>query len=171
MTFPEFSQDFDDLLAALSEEKADFVIVGAHALAVHGHVRATGDLDVLVRPTKENAQHVMDALIRFGAPVTAHRITASDFEIPGMVYQVGLPPNRIDLLTKLSGVEFDECLDGAVSAKVGTQQVRFIGLRTQIKNKRASGRKKDLADVEVLEALLLQQDFDDTPGGESSSCE
>ena len=157
MTPPEFSQDFDDLLAALNEEKADFVIVGAHAMAIHGHVRATGDLDVHVRPSAQNAQHVMDALIRFGAPVTAHRITKSDFEIPGMVYQIGLPPNRIDLLTKLSGVDFDECLEGAVSAKLGTQEVRFIGLRSQIKNKRASGRKKDLADVEVLEALLLQQ--------------
>lgn len=157
MTPPEFSQDFDDLLAALNDVQAEFVVVGAHALAIHGHVRATGDLDIHVRPTKENAQKVMAALVRFGAPVAAHHITASDFEVPGMVYQIGLPPHRIDLLTQLSGVDFDECLDEAVSAALGTQHVRFIGLRAQIKNKRASGRKKDLADVEVMETLLSQQ--------------
>jgi len=155
MTPSAFSQDFDDLLAALIEAKVEFVVVGAHALAIHGHVRATGDLDIHVRPTKDNAHRVMDALVQFGAPVAAHRVTASDFELPGMVYQIGLPPNRIDLLTKLSGVDFDECLDGAVWATLGSQHVRFIGLRAQIKNKRASGRKKDLADLEVMEALLL----------------
>ena len=103
---------------------------------------------------------MIEALIQFGAPVAAHRIAAADFELPGMVYQIGLPPHRIDLLTKLSGVDFDECLEGAVSAALGTQKVRFIGLRAQIKNKRATGRKKDLADVEVMEALLLQRDPD-----------
>jgi hypothetical protein len=157
MTLVEFSQDFDDLLAALNDARAEFVIVGAHALAIHGYVRATGDLDVHVRPTRGNAQRVVEALVAFGAPVAAHSITAADFEVPGMIYQIGLPPNRIDLLTQLSGVDFDECLDGSVAGTLGTQQVRFIGLRAQIKNKLASARKKDLADVEILEALLLQQ--------------
>jgi hypothetical protein len=150
----EWSQDFDDLLAELIDAGADFLIVGAHALAVHGHVRATGDLDILVRPSPINADKVMLALSRFGAPLVAHGVKTNDFCKPGMVYQIGLPPNRIDLLTEISGVDFDEALVGAVSAPLGDNPVRFIGLAAQLKNKRASGRTKDLADAEVLEELL-----------------
>ncbi len=132
----------------------DFLIVGAHALAVHGHVRATGDLDVLVRPSRSNAEKVILALSRFGAPLAAHGVEVSDFCKPGMVYQIGLPPNRIDLLTEISGVDFDEALQGALSAPLGDNTVRFIGLAAQLKNKKASGRTKDLADAEVLEELM-----------------
>lgn len=154
MTLLEFSQDFDDLLAELNDAGVDFLIVGAHALAAHGHVRATGDLDIHIRPSKENAERVMRALISFGAPIHAHGITALDFQRPGTVYQIGLPPNRIDLLTEISGLDFDECLKGAIVAPLGTHQVRFIGIESQLKNKRASGRAKDLADAEVLEAII-----------------
>lgn len=154
MTSQEFTQDFDDLIDELQAADVDFLVVGAHAMAVHGHVRATGDLDLLVRPAAENATKVMHALSRFGAPVAAHGITEADFEVAGTVYQIGLVPNRIDLLTSVSGVTFDECLENAPIATLGTHQVRFIGLAAQIKNKRASGRPKDLVDAEVLEALL-----------------
>lgn len=149
-----FSQDFDDLVAELNEGGVDFVVVGAHALAAHGHVRATGDLDIFVRPTPDNAERVIHALARFGAPISAHGITARDFSAPGAVYQIGLPPNRIDLLTELSGVNFDECLEGHVAGVLGQNQVRFMGIRAQIRNKLATGRTKDVADAEVLQALL-----------------
>lgn len=154
MSSSEWSDDFDDLLAELIEANADFLIVGAHALAVHGHVRATGDLDILVRPSELNADKVILALSRFGAPLAAHGVKADDFRKPGMVYQIGLPPNRIDLLTEISGVDFDEALVGAITAPLGSSSVRFIGLAAQLKNKRASGRTKDLADAEVLEELM-----------------
>jgi hypothetical protein len=154
MTSSEWSDDFDDLLSELVDAEVDFLIVGAHALAVHGHVRATGDLDILVRPTKHNADKVILALSRFGAPLAAHGVQSDDFRKLGMVYQIGLPPNRIDLLTEISGVDFDEALEGAISAPLGGNIVRFIGLAAQLKNKRASGRTKDLADAEVLEELI-----------------
>lgn len=157
MTSYDFTQDFDDLIGELQDAAVEFLVVGAHAMAVHGHVRATGDLDLLVRPASENATKVMRALSRFGAPVAAHGITEADFEVSGTVYQIGLPPNRIDLLTSVSGVTFDECLQDAPSGMLGTHRVRFIGLAAQLKNKRASGRPKDLADAEVLEALLRRR--------------
>lgn len=153
MESSEWCNDFDDLLAELIDAGAEFLVVGAHALAVHGHVRATGDLDILVRPSRANADKVISALTRFGAPLAAHGVETEDFCKPGMVYQIGLPPNRIDLLTEISGVDFDEALIGSITAPLGENVVRFIGLAAQLKNKRASGRTKDLADAEVLEHL------------------
>lgn len=150
---PDVNEDFEDVLAALSAEQCEFVVVGAHALAVHGAPRATGDLDVLVRPSPENANRVFRALVRFGAPLAAHGVSAQDFATLGTVYQIGLPPRRIDLLTSLSGVTFDEAIASTVSGHVGAQQVKCIGIDAMIKNKRASGRTKDLADAEVLEEL------------------
>ena len=91
--------DFVDIVMCLNAEAVDFVIVGAHALAVHGAPRATGDLDILVRPTPENSERVYRALVEFGAPIAAHGLTAADFQTPGSVYQMGLPPHRIDVGT------------------------------------------------------------------------
>jgi hypothetical protein len=153
MTAEDFSQDFEDILATFVDAQVDFLVVGAHALAVHGHVRATGDLDLLVRPSADNALRVMTALRNFGAPLAAHGVQVADFEREGMVYQMGLPPNRIDVLTSVSGVNYDECGQDALSGLLGGSQVRFIGLQAQIRNKLASGRTKDLADAEVLQAL------------------
>ena len=99
--------DFVDLVQCLREEQVDFVIVGAHAIAAHGSPRATGDLDVFVRPERVNAERVFRALARFGAPVAAHGVKAADFAMPGNVYQMGLPPHRIDLITEISGVSYD----------------------------------------------------------------
>jgi hypothetical protein len=94
---PEFNQDFTDLIQALHDSNVDFMIVGAHALAFHGLVRATGDLDILVRPSAENAERVVAALDSFGAPLSAHGVAAADFGILGTVYQIGLPPRRVTL--------------------------------------------------------------------------
>jgi hypothetical protein len=146
----EVNEDFVDMLTALIGGEVDFLIVGAYALAAHGFPRATGDIDILVAPTVENAARVYRALLEFGAPVAAHDVTANDFEVKGSVYQIGLPPRRIDLLTSISGVEYDEAAAQAVHGHVGPCLVRFIGREALIKNKRSTGRTKDLADVEEL---------------------
>lgn len=145
-----FNDDFLDVLRALVESGAEFVIVGAHAMALHGVPRSTGDLDVLVRPTPENANRVLDALGAFGAPIKAHGVTHSDFEIPGNVYQVGLPPRRIDLMTGLSGVDFEEAWTSRVNIEIEGMQIPFLGLEALRRNKQATGRDKDLLDLRLL---------------------
>jgi hypothetical protein len=150
---PEANQDFEDVVAALASEQCEFLIVGAHALAAHGAPRATGDLDIFVRPTAENAVRVFRALSTFGAPLAAHGIRPDDFATPGTVYQLGLPPRRIDLLTSLSGVTFEQAATDVVIGRLGAHQVKCIGLDAMIQNKRASGRTKDVADAEILEEL------------------
>ncbi len=153
MTAPDVPADFVDLVQCLREESCDFVIVGAHAVAAHGAPRATGDLDVFVRPDAANAARVYRALLRFGAPLAAHGVAASDFATAGNVYQMGLPPNRIDLLTEISGVDFDEAVAETIVGHLGVEEVRCIGLDALIRNKRAAARPKDLADVATLEEL------------------
>lgn len=153
----QIPDDFVDLVACLRAEGCDFLVVGAHALAAHGAPRATGDLGVLVRPDPVNAQRVFRALVRFGAPVTAHGVGPEDFVRPGTVYQLGLPPNRIDILTEISGVEFDEAARETVTGHLGPEVVHCIGLDAMIRNKRASGRAKDLADAETLEEIRARR--------------
>ena len=92
------------MLLCLQRASVEFVLVGAHALAAHGIARATGDIDIFVRPSPDNAVRVVQALVDFGAPIAAHNIGTHDFTVPGTVYQIGLPPRRIDLLTEISGV-------------------------------------------------------------------
>lgn len=144
------NQDFLDILAALDESEAEFLVVGAHAMALHGVPRATGDLDVLVRPSAENAERVLTALGAFGAPLDAHDVTRQDFEIPGQVYQIGLPPRRIDLLTSISGIGFDEAWISRDEVKIQGRKVPFLSREALIRNKQASGRDKDLVDVRLL---------------------
>lgn len=153
----ELPADFVDLVECLRIEGCDFVVVGAHALAAHGAPRATGDLDLLVRPSPRNAERVYRALLRFGAPVALHGVVAADFAVPGTVYQMGLPPNRIDLLTEISGVDFDEAIFDNVIGHLGSTEVRCIGIEAMMKNKRASGRPKDLADLATLEELWARR--------------
>lgn len=150
-------EDFVDLVACFREEQCDFLVVGAHALAAHGAPRATGDLDLFVRPDATNAERVFRALVRFGAPVEAHGVRPEDFTQPGTVYQLGLPPNRIDILTAISGVDFDEGARETVTGHLGSEIVRCIGLDAMIRNKRASGRAKDLADAETLEEIRARR--------------
>ncbi len=147
-----FNQDFLDVLRALVEAHAEFLIVGAHALAVHGVPRATGDLDIFVRPSTANAERVVAALHAFGAPLQAHGVLADDFSRPGVVYQIGLPPRRIDLLTSISGVTFDQAWDSRLSIDIDGMAIPFLGRDTLLANKRAAGRDKDLLDVKTLSA-------------------
>ncbi len=142
--------DFLDLLRALTERGVEFVVVGAHAMAANGVPRATGDLDVLVRPERFNAERLLAALHDFGAPTADHGVTAADFERLGTVYQIGLPPRRIDLLTAISGVDFDRAWASRVAVQVEDMSVPFLGIEALIDNKVAAGRAKDLADVELL---------------------
>lgn len=150
---PELNDDFRDMLECLLEAEVEFVIVGAHALSVHGFARATGDIDILVEPTPENARRVMRALSSFGAPVGAHGVSERDFTTLGNVYQIGLPPRRIDLLTEITGVDFERAKTSRVLARVGDLELPFLGRDALIANKRAAGRPKDLVDAAELESL------------------
>ena len=151
MATPDFNDDFRDLLTCFAEDGVEHVIVGAHALAAHQLPRATGDLDVFVRPSADNAARVYRALERFGAPLQAHGVVESDFAAPGTVYQMGLPPRRIDVLTSISGVTFDEAWAGRVELDLHGRPMVFLGHDELVRNKRAAGRPKDLADVTALE--------------------
>ena len=148
---PHLFEDTRDLLVALDEHQVEFLVVGAHALAAHGIARATADFDVLVRPSADNAARVLRALVVFGAPVKAHGVTTDDFEREGTVYQMGLPPRRIDMLTQISGVSFDEAWRSRLEVQVDGLRFAVLGREALIKNKRASGRPKDILDVNALE--------------------
>ncbi len=146
------NDDWFDLLAALINANARFMVVGAHALAVHGFPRATQDIDVWFDVAADNVDRVWRALVAFGAPVDALGIRKADLRQLGMVIQFGLPPNRIDLLTSISGVsDFDAAWKERVSHEVRGRPIPFIGRAALLQNKRAAGRTKDLADAELLE--------------------
>jgi hypothetical protein len=142
------NRDFVEMLSALSAEKADFLLVGAHALSVYGIPRSTGDMDLWVRPTAENAARVWRALEAFGVPLA--ELTAHDFARPDTVVQLGVPPNRIDLLTALSGLDFDGAWGRRLSVRVEGLDVAVLSREDFIANKRAVGRRKDLSDIALL---------------------
>jgi hypothetical protein len=150
MTLEGLNDDFRDLLILFADAGVEFVIVGAYAVAFHGAPRASGDIDVFIRPSLENAERVFGALARFGAPVQSAGATPTDFAQPGLVYQIGLPPRRIDVLTQISGVTFEEAWASRVVAEVDGRAVGFIGREALLKNKEATGRIRDLADAARL---------------------
>lgn len=148
---PAVNPDFFAFIASLLSFEARFLVVGAHALAVHGVVRATSDIGVWIDPARENADRVWQALVAFGAPVAAIGIMPDDFVASDRVVQLGLPPRRIDVMTSVSGLAtFDEAWHARVERDVGGLAVPFLGRDALVKNKRASGRYKDLGDVEAL---------------------
>jgi predicted nucleotidyltransferase len=149
----ELPEDFRDLLIALADEGAEFIIVGGHAVAFHGHPRATKDLDVLVRATPENAERVYRALLVFGAPVQAFDVKVEDFASYHGVLQIGVPPLRIDILTSIAGVSTTEALRDSVSFELDGRTVPVLDLAALIASKRAADREQDRADVAKLEAL------------------
>jgi hypothetical protein len=142
------NQDFVDLLRAFVAHDVRFLIVGAYALALHGRPRATGDLDVWVDATPDNARRVVGALAAFGAPMD--QVSEADFSTPGVVLQLGVAPGRIDILTDLTGLGFEEAWPGRVREAIGDVLVDFIGREAFIKNKQATGRAKDLGDIEGM---------------------
>lgn len=141
--------DFRDILSALHAENVEFLVVGSYAVAVHGQARATEDLDIWVRPSEPNSQRLMLALLRFGAPTSS--LTAQDFQSADVVFQMGNPPWRIDILTSIGGVTFDEAWPEREEWSVEELPVPVLSRRHLILNKRTVGRTKDLADVEALE--------------------
>lgn len=145
------NEDYRDILAALVAEETRFLVVGAHALAVHGYPRATVDIDIWVQPSGENADRVWRALAAFGAPLSDLDIDREDFTRPDVVVQLGLPPNRIDLLTGVSGLTFDRAWSRRIEAPVEGVTVPVLGIEDLVANKMATGRDKDRADVRGLE--------------------
>ena len=141
-------QDFRDLLELFNKHKVDYIIVGAYALGFHGVPRYTGDLDIFVKPDSVNARNIMQALHEFGFGSVDLR--EADFEEEGMIVQLGVPPVRIDLITSITGVLWEKARSGRVDSWFGDLMVHYIGRDDFISNKRALGRKKDLADLEAI---------------------
>lgn len=144
------TSDFSELLQNFNAHHVEYLVVGAHAVAVYGHVRATKDLDVWVRPSPENANRVLTALSEFGAPLGD--LTQDDLSENGTIFQIGVPPLRIDLITSIDGVEFSEAWPDRFSSTFGDVPVFVISREHLIKNKKTAGRFQDLADAEMLES-------------------
>lgn len=145
------NEDWLDVLAALLRDRVRFLVVGAHAMAVHGVPRGTQDLDIWIDATGDNPGRTWRALASFGAPLESLGISVSDFSRPGTVVQLGLPPNRIDLLTSLGGLEsFAKAWDARVEQPIHGRVVPILGRADLIATKRATGRPKDLADLQEL---------------------
>lgn len=148
----ELPEDFRDLLVELHDAGAAFVVLGGHAVAFHGHPRATKDLDVLVRADPQNAKLVYLALARFGAPLQAFAVSDADFATYDGVLQIGLPPRRIDILNRADGITFDEAIAGGDAFELEGRRIPVIGRDALLRNKRAAGRAQDMADVVAIES-------------------
>ncbi len=142
------SRDFVEFIECLISRQVDYLLVGGHALAFHGLPRFTKDIDFWVRPTAENAEKIILALDDFGFSEIG--LTREDFTIPGRIVQLGQPPNRIDILTSIDGVEFDLAFSNRVKSEYRGSRLWVIGREELILNKRSTGRKQDLLDVELL---------------------
>lgn len=149
------NKDYKDMLHALAGEKAKFLLVGAYAMAVHGYPRATVDMDIWVMPSPENADAVVRAIERFGAPL--HDLTKADLLKDDTVFQIGVAPRRIDIITGASGLRFEEVFARSLDVSIEGLPIRVLALDDLIRNKRAIGRTKDIADAEALESLRDSQ--------------
>lgn len=145
------NEDYKEMLQCFSDEGVEFLLVGAYAMAAHGYPRATMDIDLWVMPSPENAAAVLRALRKFGAPL--HELTSADLQREDTVFQIGVAPRRIDIITGASGLRFDETFRRSSPVEISGLQIHVPSLDDLIRNKRASGRTKDLADAEALEAL------------------
>jgi len=148
------NEDYKDLLSIFHEEGVESLLVGAFAMAGHGYPRATMDMDVWVNPAPDNAQRVYRALARFGAPL--HELTLEDLCSDDIVFQIGVAPRRIDILTGLTALEFDDAYRRGVKIEAFGVTVKMLSIQDMIANKKALGRHRDLADVEHLESLLKE---------------
>lgn len=142
------NEDFRDLLRALRDAEVRYLVVGAYAVSYHAAPRATADLDVWVEPTPDNASRVLAALAAFGAP--AGQLAIDDLTSDDLVYQIGVAPRRIDLMTGITGVTFAEAWVSRAEAEYGGVRFPLIGLDALIRNKRALGRPRDLEDLAAL---------------------
>ena len=141
--------DYRDILSIFNEEKVEYLVVGAYALAAHGLPRATGDIDLWIDRDERNAHRAWRSLVKFGAPLSDLR--ESDFSSPGMVYQIGVAPNRIDILTSIDGVEFNDAWRQRIEVTIEGLLVFVISRAHLIANKKTVGRPQDLADIDRIE--------------------
>ncbi|HZY66525.1 MAG: hypothetical protein M3N10_07945 [Actinomycetota bacterium] len=141
--------DYRDMLSAFTVENVKYLLVGAYALAAYGHVRATGDIDLWVESGPENAARIMAALRRFGAPL--HQVEERDFETPDTVFQIGVVPRRIDILTTIDAVDFGTAWEARTVVEVAGLRVPVISRQHLLQNKRSTGRPQDQADAMWLE--------------------
>jgi hypothetical protein len=144
----QLHNDLREFVELLNSNEVDYVVVGAHAVAYHGYPRYTGDLDLLIRPSADNAARVLQSLSQFGFGKLP--LGADDLQTEGKVVQLGLPPNRIDLITSISGVSFDEVWSARESGDLAGVPTAFIGRDALLRNKESTGRAKDLGDAEEL---------------------
>jgi len=142
------NQDFKEFIESLNDNHVRYLVVGGYAVAFHGYPRYTKDIDIWIESSADNAANMVKALEQFG--FASLGLQAADFLVPGQVIQLGYPPNRIDLLTTASGVEFGACYASRVEVIVDDVSVNFIDLHNLKKNKQAAGRLQDLADLENL---------------------
>jgi predicted nucleotidyltransferase len=143
------NQDFKEFIQSLNDNGVRYLVIGGYAVAFHGHPRYTKDMDVWVGMDAENATNIVKALVQFG--FASLGLQASDFTAPDQIIQLGYPPNRIDVITTASGVDFDACYASRVQEEIDGIQVNFIDLESLKRNKKAVGRHQDLADIESLE--------------------
>jgi len=148
--------DFRDILSAFIEEQVDFVVVGAYALAAHGLPRATGDIDLWVRPSSGNSMKIWKAFEAFGAPMKG--LQQEDFEKEDLIVQIGRAPRRIDVLTSVSALEYDSAWKNREVVEIEGLTISVLGRDDLIKNKKAVGRAQDIADVDRLENLDKEED-------------
>ena len=142
--------DYKDMLQALLDNKVRFLLVGAYAMGAHGYPRATGDIDIWVEPSADNSRRVYSSLVAFGAPL--HEIDEATFVRPGIVFQIGVAPRRIDIITAISGVRFDEAYQNCQIVEIEELSIPILSRSDLIKNKRATGRDKDRLDADRLES-------------------
>lgn len=143
-----FSQDFKEFIELLIKNNAEYLIVGGYAVGIHGYPRYTGDLDIWLNPTPGNADLILKSVNEFG--FSSFNLTRDDFTKPGNVIQLGYPPLRIDLLTEIDGVSFHECFQNRKVVSIDGLTVNFIGYSDLLKNKKESGRPRDLGDIDNL---------------------
>lgn len=141
-------EDFEEFLKLLVREKAEFVIVGGYAVAFHGYVRATQDLDIFFRNSDENIRKILSALKNFGLPPDESVLNA--LHDPGSIIRMGIPPVRIEMINMISGLSFDEVWKKRITGNYGVVAVSYISYKDLLTNKKASGRLKDLADFDEL---------------------
>jgi uncharacterized nucleotidyltransferase DUF6036 len=142
-------QDLREFIELLNSNKVEYLVVGAHALAFHGHPRYTGDIDILVNTSEKNARKIEGVILQFGFGEAA--LTAESFTGENQVVQLGIAPNRIDILTSLTGVRFQDAWNGRIAAEIDGLSLSMLSKEDLIRNKKALGRPKDVADLEYLE--------------------
>ena len=146
------NEDYKEMLQNLLDQKVEFLVVGAYALAAHGFPRATGDIDIWIKPDEKNSKKVYKALARFGAPI--NEIQEDEFSQPGLIFQIGVVPRRIDIITKIDAVEFDEADSDKIFVDIDDLKIPVLSIDKLIKNKMATGREKDLLDAKLLKKRI-----------------